>query len=88
MSSIPNSAMPHAHVHHDDPAPEAVERSVSRLIDTVKSYPRTGIAVGASLVIGAVAAVALPRAAAKRVQTKRSPAKAKTKAASRRKKAA
>lgn len=81
MSSIPNSAMPHAHVHHDAPPAKPVEGRVARLLDTVKAHPRTGLAVGASLGLGAVAAVALPAASKpKPAPRKRAPTKPKAKA--------
>ncbi len=57
MSSIPNSAMPHAR------APDEQEESGSfagGLRDLVRDNPKTAIAAGAAVLAGAVAAAAIP----------------------------
>ena len=60
MSSIPNSAMPHAKVKHDDDvappakgdwmddATDAAKAGIATATDAVKSHPKTAIAVGAT----------------------------------------
>lgn len=57
MSSIPNSAMPHAK------APDEQEESDSfagGLRDLVRDNPKTAMAAGAAVLAGAVAAAAIP----------------------------
>ncbi|KQN21074.1 MULTISPECIES: hypothetical protein [Sphingomonas] len=89
MSSIPNSAMPHAKVKHDDdaaPAPaakgdwmddatDAAKAGIATATDAVKSHPKTAIAVGATLVAGIAAAIAAPALRAKDAPEKKTPPK-------------
>lgn len=86
MSSIPNSAMPHAKVHHEEqaaPAPksdwiddatDAAKAGIATATDAVKSHPKTAIAVGATVIAGIAAAIAAPALRAKEA-TKKAPAK-------------
>lgn len=76
MSHIPASAVPHAKSHdtHEDAAKssqaakpgktKALSDDAARVgreaLDTIKAHPKTAIAVGATIVAGAVAAVAAP----------------------------
>jgi len=72
MSSIPNSAMPHAKVHHDedkapaaktdwiDDATGAAKAGIATATDAVKAHPKTAIAVGATVIAGIAAAIAAP----------------------------
>lgn len=69
MSSIPNSAMPHAQ------APDEQEESGSfagGLRDLVRDNPKTAIAAGAAVLAGAVAAAAIPLVKGARTKTGRS----------------
>jgi len=89
MSSIPNSAMPHAKVKHDEdaaPAPaakgdwvddatDATKAGIATATDAVKSHPKTAIAVGATLVAGIAAAIAAPALRAKDAPEKKTPPK-------------
>lgn len=90
MSSIPNAAMPHAHVQHDEPEAtvDQAEGNIARIVDTVKAHPRTGLAVGATLVLGAVAAAAIPALRAKPAPKTRAKTAAKRKTPTKRKPAA
>lgn len=90
MSSIPNSAMPHAKVHHDEavtpkPAPkndwmddatDAAKAGIATATDAVKSHPKTAIAVGATVIAGIAAAIAAPALRAKEPSKKASDKKA------------
>lgn len=59
MSSIPNSAMPHA-VAEDEP--EGDTRTLAtRAADLVRDHPRTAIAAGAIAAAGVAAAIPLAR---------------------------
>jgi hypothetical protein len=58
MSSIPNSAMPHA-VARDEPE-ESGAGFAGGLRDLVRDNPRTAMAAGAAVLAGAVAAAAIP----------------------------
>ena len=89
MSSIPNSAMPHAKVKHDDdaaPAPaakgdwmddatDAAKAGIATATDAVKSHPKTAIAVGATVIAGIAAAIAAPALRAKDAAEKKAPPK-------------
>lgn len=100
MSSIPNSAMPHAKVKHDDdaaPAPaakgdwmddatDAAKAGIATATDAVKSHPKTAIAVGATLVAGIAAAIAAPALRGKDAPEKNTPPKPATKKAGKPKK--
>jgi hypothetical protein len=55
MSSIPNSAMPHAQAKEEESASFA-----EGLRDLVRDNPKTAIAAGAAVLAGAVAAAAIP----------------------------
>jgi hypothetical protein len=56
MSSIPNSAMPHAQAHDEEE-----ERSFADGVrELVRDNPKTAIAAGAAVLAGAVAAAAIP----------------------------
>jgi hypothetical protein len=57
MSSIPNSAMPHA-VARDEP--EESGSFAGGLRGLVRDNPKTAIAAGAAVLAGAVAAAAIP----------------------------
>ncbi|HEY1604547.1 MAG TPA: hypothetical protein VGF77_03010 [Allosphingosinicella sp.] len=57
MSSIPNSAMPHAQAND---APEEDGRFAGGLRDLVRDNPKTAMAAGAAVLAGAVAAAAIP----------------------------
>jgi hypothetical protein len=59
MSSIPNSAMPHA-VAHDEPEESSVANFAGGLRDLVRDNPKTAMAAGAAVLAGAVAAAAIP----------------------------
>ena len=59
MSSIPNSAMPHA-VARDEPEESGVANFAGGLRDLVRDNPKTAIAAGAAVLAGAVAAAAIP----------------------------
>ena len=76
MSSIPNSAMPHAKVKHDDDvAPPAKGDWMDDATDALKSHPKTAIAVGATLVAGIAAAIAAPALLSKDTPEKKTPPK-------------
>ena len=65
MSNIPNSAMPHAGPsenakEEEQGAASALSRGMDAISETAKQYPKTAIAAGAAVVVGAVAAAALP----------------------------
>ncbi len=87
MSSIPNSAMPHAKVKHDDDvappakgdwmddATDAAKAGLATATDAVKSHPKTAIAVGATLVAGIAAAIAAPALLSKDTPEKKTPPK-------------
>ncbi|MCP8891194.1 hypothetical protein [Sphingomonas faeni] len=93
MSSIPNSAMPHAKVHHDDDhtpkadkktaatsdwvedATDAAKAGLATATDAVKSHPKTAIAVGATVIAGIAAAIAVPALRAKDGAEKKTPPK-------------
>ena len=99
MSSIPNSAMPHAKVKHDDDvappaksdwmddATDAAKAGIATATDAVKSHPKTAIAVGATLVAGIAAAIAAPALRAKDAPEKKTPPKPAPKKAGKPKKA-
>jgi hypothetical protein len=57
MSSIPNSAMPHAKAQD---APEESGGFAGGLRDLVRDNPKTALAAGAAVLAGAVAAAAIP----------------------------
>jgi hypothetical protein len=57
MSSIPNSAMPHAFAHDEQ---EEKGSFAGGLRDLVRDNPKTAIAAGAAVLAGAVAAAAIP----------------------------
>jgi hypothetical protein len=57
MSSIPNSAMPHALAHDE---PEESGSFAGDLRDLVRDNPKTAMAAGAAVLAGAVAAAAIP----------------------------
>ena len=59
MSSIPNSAMPHA-VARDEPEESGVAGFAGGLRDLVRDNPKTAMAAGAAVLAGAVAAAAIP----------------------------
>ena len=58
MSSIPNSAMPHAGpvAEDDSQSPGLVQRAA----DLVRDNPKTAIAAGAAVAAGVAAAAAIP----------------------------
>lgn len=60
MSHIPNSAMPRAVAK--EPKAERVTLSdrAGRIADGVRARPKTSLAAGATLIVGAVAAAAIP----------------------------
>jgi hypothetical protein len=57
MSSIPNSAMPHAKAHEPQ---EESGSFADGLRGLVRDNPKTAIAAGAAVLAGAVAAAAIP----------------------------
>jgi hypothetical protein len=57
MSSIPNSAMPHAVAHEDEPQSGGFADGLREL---VRDNPKTAMAAGAAVLAGAVAAAAIP----------------------------
>ena len=59
MSSIPNSAMPHA-VAREEPEESGVANFAGGLRDLVRDNPKTAMAAGAAVLAGAVAAAAIP----------------------------
>ena len=56
MSSIPNSAMPHAYANDE----KEQGSFAGGLRDLVRDNPKTAIAAGAAVLAGAVAAAAIP----------------------------
>lgn len=83
MSKIPSSAMPHA-VAAPAPAsaqPEGTGRTIkagaTKLADKARANPKTSLAVGAAVIVGAVAAAVAPLA---RGLKGKAPAKPKAKA--------
>jgi hypothetical protein len=64
MSSIPNSAMPHAQVQ-DEPQEEGglrttISRGAGKIADLARDNPKTAIAAGVAVAAGAIAAAAIP----------------------------
>lgn len=63
MSSIPNSAMPHATSQPDDQSRnesgEASTGAFSQIADKAREYPKTAIAAGAAVAAGVVAAATM-----------------------------
>jgi hypothetical protein len=59
MSSIPNSAMPHARAQ-EEPEEGSVANFAGGLRDLVRDNPKTAMAAGAAVLAGAVAAAAIP----------------------------
>jgi hypothetical protein len=57
MSSIPNSAMPHAVAHDEEPQSAGFADGLREL---VRDNPKTAMAAGAAVLAGAVAAAAIP----------------------------
>ncbi|MDB5692447.1 MAG: hypothetical protein JWO81_1510 [Alphaproteobacteria bacterium] len=57
MSSIPNSAMPHAQVREEEPESGGFAGGLREL---VRDNPKTAMAAGAAVLAGAVAAAAIP----------------------------
>jgi hypothetical protein len=70
MSSIPNSAMPHAKPSQSTTEEQGGGGGVSAGLDKVKQLvrdnPKTAIAAGAAVVAGVAAAVAIPQVMANR----------------------
>lgn len=67
MSHIPNSAMPHAgtiETEEEQGGTETLGERAGKLADTAATYarenPKTAIAAGAALAVGAIAAAAIP----------------------------
>lgn len=90
MSSIPNSAMPHATAEPETEGFEVLEaerptlgaragKLAGRAKDKVRENPKTAIAAGAALAAGAIAAAAIPlaRAATRKSAAKKSGSRAK-----------
>lgn len=81
MSHIPNSAMPHAVPSHE---PEVAEKNESlrsraakgatKVADKAREHPKTAIAAGAAVAVGALAAAAIPLVRAKRTPAAKKPA--------------
>ncbi|TMJ15575.1 MAG: hypothetical protein E6G94_06805 [Alphaproteobacteria bacterium] len=73
MSSIPNSAMPHAKPSQNSSDSQESGGGVSAGLDKVKQLvrdnPKTAIAAGAAVVAGVAAAVAIPQVMASRSET-------------------
>jgi hypothetical protein len=83
MSSIPNSAMPHA-----GPAEETEVESpslVRRAADLVRDNPKTAIAAGAAVVAGAAAAAAIPLVKARRAKSASSGSSGKSRSSAKKK---
>jgi hypothetical protein len=83
MSHIPNSAMPHA---VESTEPEAglgtsLSEGAAKLAGMARAHPRTTATAGAAIVVGAIAAAAIPFLRAKQRPTKGT-AKRKTRSAS------
>jgi hypothetical protein len=57
MSSIPNSAMPHAQAREEESQSGSFADGVR---DLVRDNPKTAMAAGAAVLAGAVAAAAIP----------------------------
>ena len=69
MSHIPNSAMPHAGPANDEQQQEqggtatlteALSERAGKVADYARENPKTAIAAGAALAVGAIAAAAIP----------------------------
>lgn len=70
MSHIPNSAMPHAGAANEDQKQqdqggsatltEAISERAGKVADYARENPKTAIAAGAALAVGAIAAAAIP----------------------------
>ena len=96
MSSIPNSAMPHATesaIQPDVPEGEGgttlMERATSlasSAADLARDNPKTAIAAGAALLAGAVAAAAIPAVRARKSGSSAKKSGSSTSAGSRKKK--
>jgi len=96
MSSIPNSAMPHANesaIRPDVPEGEGgttlMDRAgklASSAADLARDNPKTAIAAGAALLAGAVAAAAIPAVRARKSGSSAKKSGSSTSAASRKKK--
>ncbi|HEV2865176.1 MAG TPA: hypothetical protein VGX37_01555 [Allosphingosinicella sp.] len=68
MSSIPNSAMPHASTQSDDQTGQfdsedqgSSSGAFSQIADKAREYPKTAIAAGAAVAAGVAAAAVLTR---------------------------
>ncbi|MEA3034594.1 MAG: hypothetical protein QOH04_353 [Sphingomonadales bacterium] len=64
MSSIPNSAMPHAQAQ-DEPQEETglrttISKGAGKIADLARDNPKTAIAAGVAVAAGAIAAAAIP----------------------------
>jgi hypothetical protein len=64
MSSIPNSAMPHAQAQ-DEPQEEGglrttISKGAGKIADLARDNPKTAIAAGVAVAAGAIAAAAIP----------------------------
>jgi hypothetical protein len=64
MSSIPNSAMPHA-LAQDEPQEEGglrttISKGAGKIADLARDNPKTAIAAGVAVAAGAIAAAAIP----------------------------
>jgi hypothetical protein len=96
MSSIPNSAMPHATesaIQPDVPEGEGgttlmdrASKLASSAADLARDNPKTAIAAGAALFAGAVAAAAIPAVRARKSSTRTAKSTASTSGGSRKKK--
>jgi hypothetical protein len=63
MSSIPNSAMPHAKPSQNTTEEQGgVSAGLDKVKQLVRDNPKTAIAAGAAVVAGVAAAVAIPMA--------------------------
>jgi hypothetical protein len=96
MSSIPNSAMPHATENSLEPETQAEEISgitlkeragklASSAADLARDNPKTAIAAGAALFAGAVAAAAIPAVRARKSSSRTSKSGGSTSGGSRKK---
>ncbi|MBA3677728.1 MAG: hypothetical protein H0W74_10045 [Sphingosinicella sp.] len=80
MSHIPNSAMPHAGPDLDK-EDEATDRNslyerAGRAAEKARENPRTSIAAGAAMIVGAIAAAAIPFIRSRnKTETKNAPAR-------------
>ena len=88
MSSIPNSAMPHAGPTQDSPEEQqsgsfSLSESAGRVAELVRENPKTAAAAGVAIV-GAVAAAAIPlvRGRGKETATKSGSSRSKTSSSS------